>query len=576
VAVYNHRDAYLNQEFSEDYWYDDAKFYACELVKQLTTDDWNALKSSWRNRSKQWQERCAEILDWGDARQAVPLLMEMIQVEDDELTLTAADSLSSIGVVELDLPVSAGVLSRLQALAHSGNVAKLISNQLLAQLQGKGLKEIEMTDPFEMYENLRKSLKQFQIDQASVSSKLAAQLGIDKLRIDQISASSKLARQLGIEQVLGSSKLVDQIRVEQERSGKLGIEQVLGSPKVADQIWAEQERFYARLKKEAATWQKLAQPSQNLANKLEFTEIRLASIAWDSSLTQVARRFQEINLLERRSDLAARLLEPSKVYTEFVERTFQRIEQSKSTKITKALQTSLHLAEEQLLTTTNSLSDILTVPEDDEIALAPRSLILPVVQQDELIAVVEAGDYEEDEASLIKLPPSAKVADEARCILSLVAKCNEVVQAAGKAEIFKPTTRLLEVYADLPWLFPEDKRTFADFVDCLYFIFYEGAGKDKLRFLNDYGGVLDASSDCDFIWCIKHLRNKWLRHDADHGKEADIRRSWKDLSAKFNLLGLEHAPVTKQHFRHLHRSLLREAEAFLGKILEKLTNNSAE
>jgi hypothetical protein len=360
-----------------------------------------------------------------------------------------------------------------------------------------------------------------------------------------------------------------------KRYAQLGIEQVLGSSKLVDQIRAEQERFYASFEKDAATWQKLVHPSRGLANQLGL-QIRAASIAWDSSLTPVARRFQEINLLERRSGLAARLLEPSKVYTEFVERTFQRIEQSKSTKVTKALQTSLHLAEEQLLTTTNSLSDILTVPEDDEIALAPRSLILPVVQQDELIAVVEAGDYEEDEASLIKLPPSAKVADEARCVLFLVAKCNEVVQAAGKAEIFKPTTRLLEVYADLPWLVPEDKRTFADFVDCLYFIFYEGAGRDKLRFLKDYGGVLDASSDCNFIWCIKHLRNKWLRHDADHGKEADIKRSWKDLSAKFNALGLEHAPVTKQHFRHLHRSLLREAEAFLGKILEKLTNNSAE
>ena len=482
-----------------------------------------------------------------------------------------------------------------------------------------------MTDPFEMYENLRKSLNQFQIDQPSVSSKLAAQLGIDKLRINQISASSKLTRQLGIEQVLGSSKLVAQIRaeqerlaklareqvlgsskpvaqirleqerlaklareqvlgsskpvaqirLEQERLAKLAREQVLGSSKPADQIRAEQERFYGRLKKEAATWQKLAQPSRNLTNQLELTEIRVASIAWDRSLTPVARRFQEINLLERRSGLAARLLEPSKIYTEFVERTFQRIEQSKSTKVTKALQTSLHLAEEQLLTTTNSLSDILTVPEDDEIALAPRSLILPVVQQDELIAVVEAGDYEEDEASLIKLPPSAKVADEARCVLFLVAKCNEVVQAAGKAEIFKPTTRLLEVYADLPWLSPEDKRTFGDFVDCLYFIFYEGAGGGKLRFLADYGGVLD-NADCNFIWCIKHLRNKWLRHDADHGDETDIKKSWKNLSAQFNALGLEHAPVTKQHFRHLHRSLLKEAEAFLGKILEKLTNNSAE
>jgi hypothetical protein len=135
MTTFQELDAYLSQEFSDDYWYDDAKFYACELVKQLTTEDWNALKFSWRNRSKQWQERCAEILDWGDARQAVPLLLEMIQVEDDELTLTAADSLRSIGVAELDLPVGADVLSRLQAVANSGNVAKLIINELLKQLQ---------------------------------------------------------------------------------------------------------------------------------------------------------------------------------------------------------------------------------------------------------------------------------------------------------------------------------------------------------------------------------------------------------------------------------------------------------
>ncbi len=45
MTTFQELDAYLNQEFSDDYWYDDAKFYACELVKQLTTDDWNALKS---------------------------------------------------------------------------------------------------------------------------------------------------------------------------------------------------------------------------------------------------------------------------------------------------------------------------------------------------------------------------------------------------------------------------------------------------------------------------------------------------------------------------------------------------
>ncbi len=134
MATFQELDAYLSKEFSEDYWADDASLYACELVKQLTTDDWNALKSSWRYRSKHWQERCAEIINWADVRYSVPLLLEMVQVDDDELTLTAADSLRSIGVGELDLSVGENVLERLQAVAQNGKIAKRIINELLKQL----------------------------------------------------------------------------------------------------------------------------------------------------------------------------------------------------------------------------------------------------------------------------------------------------------------------------------------------------------------------------------------------------------------------------------------------------------
>jgi len=137
MTIFQELDAYLSQDFSDDYWYDDASLYACELVKQLTIEDWNALLSSWQNRSKQWQVRCAEILDWGEASQAVPLLLEMIREGDDELTLTAADSLRSIGVAELDLPVGEDVLERLQAVAQTGNIAKRIISELLEQLQVK-------------------------------------------------------------------------------------------------------------------------------------------------------------------------------------------------------------------------------------------------------------------------------------------------------------------------------------------------------------------------------------------------------------------------------------------------------
>jgi hypothetical protein len=139
MTTFQELDAYLSQDFSDDYWSDDGNLYARELVKQLTLEDWNAFKSSWQNRSKEWQIRCAEILDWGEALQAVALLLEMIREEDDELTLTAADSLRSIGVAELNLPVGKDVLERLQAVAQAGSIAKRIINELLKQLQVQSL-----------------------------------------------------------------------------------------------------------------------------------------------------------------------------------------------------------------------------------------------------------------------------------------------------------------------------------------------------------------------------------------------------------------------------------------------------
>ena len=137
MTTFQKLDTYLSQEFSDDYWYDDAEFYACDLVKQLTRLDWNTLHTSWKNRSILWQVRCAEILDWGDINQAIPLLLDMIASENDELTLAAADSLRSLNLVELDFPVCVDekVLARLQAVKETGNIAKRIINELLKQLQ---------------------------------------------------------------------------------------------------------------------------------------------------------------------------------------------------------------------------------------------------------------------------------------------------------------------------------------------------------------------------------------------------------------------------------------------------------
>lgn len=310
--------------------------------------------------------------------------------------------------------------------------------------------------------------------------------------------------------------------------------------------------------------------SEMLVSKAEQSVALLARYVSDSSLTQLIKRFQEVELITKRPDLALVMFEPFAIYTKFAETTVERIGQSKSEKVAKALEVSLHLADIQIVAITAAVSAIAAVPEDDEAVSPSRTLVLLDAQQNELLAAVEAGG---DEATLIQRSPASSVAEIAKLILDQIVRCNEVTKAAGKTGIFKPTTRLLEAFKDFVWLLPQNKSTFAEFVDCLYFIFYEGAGKDKLRFLASEGGVLQTN-ECEFVWCIKYLRNKWLRHDADHGKEGDIKKSWQDLSQKLSWLELKHMPVYEHHFRHLHNRLLEEAFVFLSKVLERLITNT--
>jgi len=309
------------------------------------------------------------------------------------------------------------------------------------------------------------------------------------------------------------------------------------------------------------------------AIKFSIPQFSQATLAWEVASIGLANRLRDIGLVARREMLSARLFEFSGAYAEFVRHTIDRLAAELVPDMAARLRGSLNLAEHQLLEIADSVSAFVSVPEDEEEPDAIRILDAPYAQQEELLSY-EAVEDENDTAALILVSPTAQTVQQARRILELVTQCNE----AGKTstlgvEIFKPTTRLMTVFSDLPWLFAIDRLRFGDLLDCLYFIFYEGAGKDNLRFLDKNGGPL-TDADCDLIWCIKHLRNKWSRHDADHGKEKEIQKSWAELAAKFRWLGLAEHPTDTRHFQQLHLKLLELAEDFLKRILDKLTLES--
>jgi hypothetical protein len=331
----------------------------------------------------------------------------------------------------------------------------------------------------------------------------------------------------------------------------------------------------ARLERDATTWKRLISPQTQILADIraaaEFHQIMRASAAWSASSLDLFSRFRDVGLIEQRHDLLERLLSPANVFTAFAEHTINQIERAVDAETANALELSLCLAQEQLVDGAETFVAIAAVPEDSEAAGAERELEAPYVQQRELLASITTRS-EHPVPTTGSHSQALQGATMAQSVLCSIATCNQASKVKTGREIFKPTTRVLEVYADLPWIAPSEQKTLAEFVDCLYFLFYESAGKDNLRFQKKNGGPLD-DSDFEFVLCIKHLRNKWLRHDADHGKEADIRKAWEQLRDQLRWLGQDHFPASAADFGALHRALLGKADEFVKRIIAGLTGS---
>lgn len=319
----------------------------------------------------------------------------------------------------------------------------------------------------------------------------------------------------------------------------------------------------------------LINPAQDLIDRLKSSSaigVQEAALYWDAGISKTLDHFHGIKIFEHNEPLATRLLQPSVEYASFIESTSNMLNSIGENRIKeKALMASLYISESQFM----GINDILSSITHDIEMIHPspiRPLRVPRIQQKELLDFPEITDVE-DEEELIRISPAAGTASAARYVLYMVTGCNEEYQASGKPGIFKTTTRFVEATADLMWLLPDDKRSFADFMDCLYWIFYEGAGKDKLRYLKSNGGVLEPD-DCGFIWSIKILRNKWIRHDPEHGSASDLKSSREALFAQFNSLGLKEFPKSPADYRLLHRNLLENAQAFMQRAWERSSESS--
>lgn len=330
---------------------------------------------------------------------------------------------------------------------------------------------------------------------------------------------------------------------------------------------------FATIAKQEAVWHQRMKGILAIASKNEsLTEsIQKSLVAQEISLMQVAEALRASSVFNRNDALAMRLFAPHHAYADFASMTAVRLAKETSSSSASALRASLRLAESQIVSTSDALSRMLIFNADlsGEVLISEEPmLIVPSTQQQEFLDT--GGELpEEDIDALIDASPTAQTATIANRILILITLCNEASRVAGKGDVFKPTNRMLEAFARLPWELANGKKQLADIIDCLFWTLYEGAGEDNLRYLRDHGGWMEPG-DCAVIFRIKFLRNKWLRHDPDHGEDTKIEKGWRDVSKVLIELGLSRIPTTEAEYRRIHRALLEQVEAFLQVLLTRI------
>lgn len=129
--MFSEFDNYLNLDFLVDYWYDEGLGIALTLLSKFDEADWEGLKKAWTSRRKEWQVRCAEVLDLTGHRISTEILINLLTSSDDDVVVAAADSLRSKGDFQLDV----NSIERLANLSKHGSApVKAVLANLLGQL----------------------------------------------------------------------------------------------------------------------------------------------------------------------------------------------------------------------------------------------------------------------------------------------------------------------------------------------------------------------------------------------------------------------------------------------------------
>ncbi len=125
----------MSNDYSINYWEDNAILYAEHLISEFTQDDWALLEKNWKERTTQWRQYCAQIISWCASANAIPILIQMLNSQEDDLVVIAADSLRIYDPSLVKSKIKSSSIEYLNQLRNrSSVVSSLIISDFLKSL----------------------------------------------------------------------------------------------------------------------------------------------------------------------------------------------------------------------------------------------------------------------------------------------------------------------------------------------------------------------------------------------------------------------------------------------------------
>ena len=297
---------------------------------------------------------------------------------------------------------------------------------------------------------------------------------------------------------------------------------------------------------------------------LKTFETQLAGVAAIEKITAWA--LPDITRISDTSVLAEALL-PIRVRTQFVEETVkQLLAAERDSSLSVALMTAVRHATIERDAYADAMSRYPSPNEDAHVEVdLDRDLNIPREGRAELIR--RAGEADSTDAGITADTNAHRAAMLSIVLVDLIVNINTAAKVSGKQDVFSPTSRGYSSVVVLSTTIARDPQALGRVINALFFLVYEGAGDDKLRFQEEGGGPL-KSEECEPIWQLKHLRLN-EDHDIDHGSKNDRLKKWRSLGKDLRAMGLERLPQTPAEFEELQLRIYEGVIAVLRLALSR-------